>query len=45
MDIFSECEKKAMKYKVHETTLRIIEFEQMDDLHKHIFTQAENVSN
>jgi hypothetical protein len=45
MDKNSEWEKKAMKLKVHETLLLTTEVEQMDALHKYIFTQAENVSN
>ena len=34
-----------MKLKVLETILRTTEFEKMDALHQHIFTQAEYVSN
>ena len=37
--------KNVMKLKVLETILRTTEFEQMDALHQHIFTQAEYVSN
>jgi len=38
-------EKKTMKLKILETVLRTTDFEQMEALHQHIFTQAENVSN
>lgn len=34
-----------MKLKILETVLRTTDFEQMDALHQHIFTWAENVSN
>jgi hypothetical protein len=40
-----EVRKKAITLKLHETILRTTEVEEMYALHKHIFREAENVSN